>query len=102
MVLRMRKILILWEFTKKSDFQRGVHGNIQGRLPKKSGGLGQFADLKGGLAKKKRGGQPRNISSNSGKTSLMKKSSVDTTQKRFSIKDFFSKCDQIRKRQRIW
>ena len=43
MQLRMT-ILILWGFPEKSNFR--------GELPKKGGGLGQFADLRGDLAKK--------------------------------------------------
>ena len=43
MQLRMT-ILILWGFPEKSNFR--------GELPKKGGGLGQFVDLRGDLAKK--------------------------------------------------
>ena len=48
-----KKNCILWGFTKKSDFQGWFpkKNNIQGRLSKKEG-LGQFADLKGGLENK--------------------------------------------------
>ena len=43
-------------FTEKSNFQGGLKNPIyRGELPKK-GELGRFADLKGGLAKKQKGG----------------------------------------------
>ena len=50
--------MIFWAFTEKSDFLGGVQEKpIQrGGLPKKGGGLGQFADLRGGGLARKRGG----------------------------------------------
>ena len=52
MGIKNEKKFILWEFTEKSDFQSWfTTKNIYGRFSKK-GGLGQFADLRGGLAKK--------------------------------------------------
>ena len=55
MQLRMT-ILILWGFPEKSNFRgRGGGGHekpmYRGELPKKGGGLGQFTDLRGDLAK---------------------------------------------------
>ena len=55
--------MIFWAFTEKSDFYGGgqfTKINIEGSLPKRSfwggGGLGKFADLRGGaLARKRRG-----------------------------------------------
>ena len=53
MEIKNKKMCILWGFTEKSDFQGWFtkKNNIQGALSKK-GGLGQFADLRRGLAKK--------------------------------------------------
>ena len=54
MGIKDKQICILWGFTGKSDFQDWLtkkKNNIQGGLSK-NGGLGQFADLRGILAKK--------------------------------------------------
>ena len=53
MRIKDEKICKLWGFTKKSDFGGLVHekNDKQGGFSKK-GGLGQLADLRGGLAKK--------------------------------------------------
>ena len=51
MVLRM-KTLIFWRFTERSNFKGGGKANIVGGLPKKGGDeLGQFANLRGDLAR---------------------------------------------------
>ena len=54
MGLRMAT-LIFCVFTEKSDIYGGSSQktHIEGGLPKRGGGLGQFADLKGALARKR-------------------------------------------------
>ena len=52
MGIKDKKICILWGFTEKFDFQAWfTKKRYIGGLSKK-GGLGQFADLRWGLAKK--------------------------------------------------
>ena len=58
MWIKDKKNCILWGFTEKSDIQGWFtkENNIQGGFSK-NGELGQFLDLRGGLAKKGRGAE---------------------------------------------
>ena len=53
MVLRTKTLIFLW-FTERSDF-KGVLKNqyVGGDCLKRGGGLGQFVDLRGVLARKR-------------------------------------------------